>query len=64
MGAGQYSYTLGSDRVVLESYTKFRRDCIIDRYCPGIAPTGKVIEIATVIIVKFRGDKVCHEHLY
>lgn len=58
------SYTLGSDRVVLESYTKFRHDCVIDRYFPGIAPTGNVIEIATVIIVKFRGDKVCHEHLY
>lgn len=58
------SYTLGSDRVVLESYTKFRHDCVIDRYFPGIAPTGKVVEIATVIIVKFRGDKVCHEHLY
>ncbi len=23
-----------------------------------------MVEIATVIIVKFRGDKVCHEHLY
>lgn len=58
------SYTLGPDRLVLESYTKFRHDAVIDRYFPGIAPTGKVVEIATVIIVKFRGDKVCHEHLY
>jgi len=58
------SYTLGADRLVLESYTKFRHDAVIDRYFPGIAPTGKVVEIATVIIVKFRGDKVCHEHLY
>ena len=58
------SYTLGPDRLVLESYTKFRHDAVIDRYFPGIEPTGKVVEIATVIIVKFRGDKVCHEHLY
>ena len=58
------SYTLGADRLVLESYTKFRHDAVIDRYFPGIEPTGKVVEIATVIIVKFRGDKVCHEHLY
>jgi len=58
------SYTLGSDRVVLESYTKFRHDAVIDRYFPNIPPTGKLVEIATVIIVKFRGDKVCHEHLY
>ena len=58
------SYTLGPDRLVLESYTKFRHDSVIDRYFPGIEPTGKTVEIATVIIVKFRGDKVCHEHLY
>ena len=58
------SYTHGPDRVVLETYTKFRHDSVIDRYFPGIEPTGKTVEIATVIIVKFRGDKVCHEHLY
>jgi carboxymethylenebutenolidase len=67
-GAGRsrkrISYTLGPDRVVVESYTKFRHDSVIDRYFPGIEPTGKEVEIATVIIVKFRGDKVCHEHLY
>ena len=58
------SYTLGPDRVVVESYTKFTHDQVIDRYFPGIEPTGKEVEIATVIIVKFRGDRVCHEHLY
>lgn len=67
-GAGRsrkrISYTLGPDRVVVESYTKFRHDSVIDRYFPNIEPTGKEVEIATVIIVKFRGDKVCHEHLY
>jgi carboxymethylenebutenolidase len=58
------SYTMGPDRVVLETYTKFVHDSVIDRYFPGIEPTGRTVEIATVIIVKFRGDKVCHEHLY
>jgi len=58
------SFTHGPDRVVLETYTKFLHDSVIDRYFPGIGPTGKSVEIATVIIVKFRGDKVCHEHLY
>ena len=58
------SYTMGPNRVVLETYTKFRHDSVIDRYFPGIEPTGKEVEIATVIIVKFRGDQVCHEHLY
>jgi carboxymethylenebutenolidase len=58
------SYTVGPDRLVLETYTKFAHDSVIDRYFPGIAPTGRTVEIVTVIIVKFRGDKVCHEHLY
>jgi carboxymethylenebutenolidase len=58
------SYTMGPDRVVLETYTRFRHDSVIDRYFPGIEPTGKEVEIVTVIVVKFRGDKVCHEHLY
>ncbi len=58
------SYTMGPNQVVLETYTKFAHDSVIDRYFPGIEPTGKTIEIVTVIIVKFRGDKVCHEHLY
>ncbi len=58
------SYTLGPDRVVVESYTRFRHDAVIDRYFPNIEPTGKLVELAIVIIVKFRGDKVCHEHLY
>lgn len=58
------SYTTGSNRLVLETYTKFPHDSVIDRYFPDIEPTGKTVEIVTVIIVKFRGDKVCHEHLY
>lgn len=58
------SYTLGANQVVLETYTKFRHDSVIDRYFPGIEPTGRQVEIVTIIIVKFRGDKVCHEHLY
>lgn len=58
------SFTSGSDRLVLESYTKFCHDAVIDRYFPDIEPTGKIVELALVIVVKFRGDKVCHEHIY
>lgn len=36
----------------------------IDYFLPGIAPTGKHIEIAMVGIVAFRGDKLFFEHLY
>jgi len=36
----------------------------IDYFLPGVAPTGKPLEIAMVGIVGFRGDKLCFEHLY
>ena len=31
---------------------------------PGVAPTGKYVEIPLVAIVNFRGDKLYHEHIY
>ncbi len=31
---------------------------------PGIPPTGRPVEIPTVAIVKFEGDKLTHEHIY
>lgn len=58
------SHTLGPDRVVLELVVRFKHDQVLDRYFPGIPPTGQYVELATVLIVKFRGDKVCHEHIY
>ncbi|MGE3244790.1 MAG: dienelactone hydrolase family protein [Beijerinckiaceae bacterium] len=58
------SSTCGANRLVIETYSKFRHDAEIDRYFPGLKPTGKVVELALVIVVKFRGDKVCHEHLH
>ena len=31
---------------------------------PGIAPTGKRVEIPLVAIVQFRDGKLAHEHIY
>ena len=58
------SHTPGPDRVVMELVVRFKHDQILDRYFPGIPPTQQFVELATVLIVKFRGDKVCHEHIY
>ena len=58
------SVTPGPDRVAIELVVRFRHDQMLDRYFPGIAPTGKMVELATLLIVKFRGDKLCHEHIY
>ncbi|MCY4551717.1 MAG: dienelactone hydrolase family protein [Defluviicoccus sp.] len=58
------SETVGPDRIVLETVVRFRHDRVLDRYFPCIAPTGKMVEIPTLLLVRFRGDRVCHEHIY
>lgn len=36
----------------------------MDWILPGIAPTGHAVEIATVAVVQFQGDKLVNEHIY
>jgi carboxymethylenebutenolidase len=31
---------------------------------PGIQPTGKYVEIPHVVVMRFRGNKIVHEHIY
>ena len=58
------SRTIGADRLVDEMLFCFTHDIEIDWMLPGIAPTGKYVEIPLVAIVNFRGDKLYHEHIY
>lgn len=58
------SRTIGADRLVDEVLFCFTHDIEIDWMLPGVAPTGKYVEIPLVAIVNFRGDKLYHEHIY
>jgi carboxymethylenebutenolidase len=58
------SRTIGADRIVDELLFCFTHDCEIDFMLPGVPPTGKYVEVPTVAIVCFRGDKLYHEHIY
>ena len=58
------SRTIGPDRVVDEMLFCFTHDIEIDWMLPGLAPTGKYVEIPLVAIVNFRGPKLYHEHIY
>jgi len=58
------SRTIGADRVVDEMLFCFTHDVEIDWMLPGVAPTGKYVEIPLVAIVCFRGDKLYNEHIY
>jgi carboxymethylenebutenolidase len=47
-----------------EFIVHFTHTTEIDWLLPGAPPTGRKVEIPTVAIVKFEGDKVAHEHIY
>jgi carboxymethylenebutenolidase len=58
------SRTIGADRVVDEMVVSFTHDREIDWMLPGIAATGRRVEVPLVAIVGFRGNKLYHEHIY
>ncbi|MEX2482864.1 MAG: dienelactone hydrolase family protein [Gammaproteobacteria bacterium] len=58
------SRTVGADRLVDEMIFCFTHTCEIPWMLPGIAPTGRYVEIPLVAIVNFRGAKLYHEHIY
>ncbi|OTG84168.1 carboxymethylenebutenolidase [Acinetobacter sp. ANC 4558] len=58
------SRTVGSTQVVDEFIMSFTHDREIDWLLPGVAPTGKYVEIPMLGVIQFRGPKLCHEHIY
>jgi carboxymethylenebutenolidase len=64
MAMAPISRTVGADRIVDEMVVSFTHDIEIDWMLPGVAPTGRRVEVPLVAIVGFRGDKLCHEHIY
>jgi carboxymethylenebutenolidase len=58
------SRTVGATQVVDEMLFCFTHTCEIDWMLPGVPPSGKYVEVPLVAIIKFRGDKLYHEHIY
>ncbi len=58
------SRTVGADQVVDEMIVSFTHTTEIDWMLPGVAPTGRRVEVALVAVVKFHGGKLAHEHIY
>ena len=58
------SRTVGEDQLVDEMIFSFTHTQEIPWMLPGIAPTNRRVEIPLVAIVRFRGDKLAHEHIY
>jgi carboxymethylenebutenolidase len=58
------SRTTGDGQIVDEMLISFTHDRVIDCLLPGVAPTGRRIEVPTVAIVRFQNGKVAREHIY
>ena len=58
------SRTIGNDQLVDEMVFKFTHTIRMDWMLPGVAPTGRRVEVPLVAIVKFRDGKLAHEHIY
>ncbi len=58
------SRTVGVDKIVDEFLFCFTHTQEVDWLLPGVAPTGKPVELPMIAIVNFRGDLICHEHIY
>ena len=58
------SRTIGNNQLVDEMVFKFTHSIPMDWMLPGVAPTGRQVEVPLVAIVKFRDGKLAHEHIY
>ena len=56
--------TVGHDRIVDELIFKFTHSIEMDFFLPGLAPTGRRVEVPLVAIVQFRDGKIESEHIY
>lgn len=58
------SLTVGTNQIVDEVVISFTHTTVIDWLLPGIAPTGKKVEIGVVVIAGIKDQKLTHEHIY
>jgi carboxymethylenebutenolidase len=56
--------TIGGDRLIDEMVIAFTHTIEMNWMLPGIAPTGRRVEVPLVAIVHFRDGKIAHEHIY
>ncbi|HJU16077.1 MAG TPA: ester cyclase [Stellaceae bacterium] len=58
------SRTIGRDRLIEEFVLSFTHTVEMEWMLPGIAPTGRRVEVPTIVVVHFRDGKLAHEHIY
>jgi carboxymethylenebutenolidase len=58
------SRTVGENRLVDEMIISFTHTIEMPWMLPGVAPTGRHVEVPLVAIVGFRDGKLAHENIY
>jgi carboxymethylenebutenolidase len=58
------SRTIGSDQLVDELIFKFTHTVRTDWILPGVAPTGRRVEVPIVVVIGFRDGKIAFERIY
>jgi carboxymethylenebutenolidase len=56
--------TIGEDRIVDEFVFRFTHSVRMDWFVPGVEPTGRRLEVATVVAIDFRDGKMAAERIY
>lgn len=58
------SRTVGESSIAEEIAISFTHTAAIDWLLPGVAPTGKRVEMVVAVIVGFKDGRISHEHIY
>ena len=58
------SSTVGDNQIVEEIFISFTHTTAIDWLLPGVAPTGRPVEMAVAVVVGFKDGMISHEHIY
>ena len=56
--------TVGQGRVVDEMIFAFTHDVEMDWMLPGVAPTGKRVEVPLMVVAQLSGDEIVSERIY
>lgn len=58
------SRTVGYDKIVDEFVFRCTHNIQMDWLLPGVPPTGRRLELVTVVVVYFEAGKIHHEHIH
>lgn len=56
--------TVGQGRVVDEMIFRFTHDTEMDWMLPGVAPTGRRVEVPLLVVAQLGGDEIVSERIY